>query len=82
MAAPDPLRALLERGEINERQYRGLLYLREHGEIHRREYVQVAGVSERTAAHDLAELVERSLLVPSGGRGRSAAYRLREHGPA
>ena len=81
-AAPDPFRALLERGEISERQYRGLLYLREHGEIRRRQYVQVAGVSERTAARDLADLVETSLLEPSGGRGRSTAYRLREHRPA
>lgn len=82
IAAPDPFRALLERGEINERQYRGLLYLREHGEIHRREYVQVAGVSERTAARDLADLVEMNLLEPSEARGRSTAYRLRENGPA
>ena len=59
---PDPFRALLERGEINERRYGGLLYVIEHGAIHRREYVQLAGVSERTAARDLADLVERNLL--------------------
>ncbi|MGH2616928.1 MAG: ATP-binding protein [Thermomicrobiales bacterium] len=75
--AADPFRALLERGEINERQYRGLLYLRERGSIQRREYVQLAGVSERTAARDLAELVERTLLELGGGRGRSTAYHLR-----
>lgn len=39
-----------------------------------------AGVSERTAARDLAELAERNLLELSGGRGRSTAYRLREIG--
>jgi ATP-dependent DNA helicase RecG len=80
--AADPFRALLERGEINERQHRGLLYLRERGVIQRREYVQLAGVSERTAARDLADLVARNLLEPSGGRGRSTAYRLREDGGA
>ncbi len=79
---PDPFRALLERGEINERQYRGLLYVREHGAIRRREYVQLAGVSERTAARDLTDLVERNLLELSGGHGRSTAYRLGKTGGA
>jgi ATP-dependent DNA helicase RecG len=74
----DPFRALLERGEINERQHRALAYLRERGEIRRRDYVQLTGVSERTALRDLAELVEKGLVEPSGGRGRSAAYGLRE----
>jgi ATP-dependent DNA helicase RecG len=75
----NPFRALLERGEINERQYRGLRYLRERGAIRRREYVQLTGASERTAARDLTDLVERNLLELSGGRGRSTAYRLREN---
>ena len=38
---PDAFRALLERREINDRQYRGLLHAREHGTIARREYVAV-----------------------------------------
>jgi ATP-dependent DNA helicase RecG len=59
---PDPFLALLERGEINERQYKGLLYAREHETIARRSYVHVAGASERTAARDLAQLVEMGLL--------------------
>lgn len=78
----DPFQALLERGEINDRQYRGLLYVRERGAIQRREYAQLTGASERTAAWDLAALVERNLLEPSGARGRSMAYRLRENGGA
>jgi ATP-dependent DNA helicase RecG len=77
-AVPDPFRALLERGEVNERQYRGLQHVRDRGTIQRREYVRLAGVSERTAARDLAHLVERNLLKLSGGRGRSTAYRLPE----
>lgn len=73
----DPFQALLERGEINERQYRGLLYAGEHGAIARRAYVEVTGASERTAARDLADLVDKGVLEVAGGRGRSAAYRLR-----
>jgi ATP-dependent DNA helicase RecG len=72
----------LENGEVNERQHRGLLYLRERGEILRREYVQLTGVSERTAARDLTDLLQKKLLEPSSGRGRSTAYRLRQGGGA
>jgi ATP-dependent DNA helicase RecG len=78
--ATDRFRALLERGEINERQHRALQHVRERGAIQRREYVQLTGVSERTALRDLTELVEKDLIEPSGGRGRGAAYRLREAG--
>ena len=49
---PDPLRAVLKRGEINERQYTGLLPAQEQGTIARREYVALTGVSERTAANE------------------------------
>jgi predicted HTH transcriptional regulator len=73
-------RALVERGEINERQHRALQHVRERGAIQRREYVQLTGASERTALRDLTELVQKGLIEPGGGRGRSAAYRLR--GPA
>jgi ATP-dependent DNA helicase RecG len=75
--ATDPFRTLRERGEISERQYHGLLHIREHGTIARREYVAVTGVSERTAANDLADLVRKGLLELTGGRGRRTAYQLR-----
>ena len=75
MPTPDPFRALLERGGITDRQYRGLLHAREHGTIARREYVAVTGASVRTAASDLADLVRKALLEPTGGRGWRTAYR-------
>ncbi|MBI2316829.1 MAG: hypothetical protein HYU75_07410 [Betaproteobacteria bacterium] len=56
--------------------------MRARSAIHRREYVQLVGVSERTAARDLADLVDRNLLELGGGHGRSIAYRLRETGGA
>ncbi len=77
---PDPFLALLERGEINERQYKGLLYVRERGAIQCREYVQLTGALERTALRDLSDLVEKNVIESSGGRGRSTAYQLREAG--
>jgi ATP-dependent DNA helicase RecG len=75
--ATNPFRPLLERGEINERQYRGLVLAQERGTVARREYVTLTSVSERTAASDLADLVRKGLLEPTGGGGRRAAYRLR-----
>ena len=68
----------MERGEISERQYRGLLHAQEHGVVARREYVQLTGVSERTALNDLSDLVRKGLLEPTGGRGWRAAYRVRK----
>jgi len=76
--AADPFQSLLERGEINERQYRGLLFVREHGIIARRAYVDLTGTSERTATRDLADLVEKNLLESAGGRGSQAAYSLKD----
>ena len=44
----------------------------------RREYVALTGVSERTAATDVANLVRKGLLEPTGGRGWRTAYRVRD----
>lgn len=60
---------------LNERQIEAVLYVGEHGRITNREYRQLFGVSNYTAAIDLKELVEKQLLVAEGmGRGRY--YRL------
>jgi ATP-dependent DNA helicase RecG len=77
----DPFLALLEQGEVNERQYRGLLYAREHGTIARRTYVELTDASERTAARDLTDLVRKGLLETAGGRGWRTSYGLRVEAP-
>ena len=74
----DRLQSLLDGGEINERQFRGLLYAQEHGTIARRDYVQLAGVSERTALNDLSDLVRKGLLEQTESRGWRTAYRVSE----
>lgn len=60
-------------GELDK----GLPYAQDHGTIARRESVAVTGVSERTAANDLADLVRKGLLEATGRRGWRTAYRLR-----
>ncbi|HEY3079614.1 MAG TPA: hypothetical protein VGM69_06875 [Chloroflexota bacterium] len=76
--APGQFRALLERGMISERQYRGLLHAQEHQTVARREYAALTGLSERTALNDLTDLVRKGLMAPTGGRGWRTAYRVRE----
>lgn len=77
----DPFRDLLEQGEINDRQYRGLLHAQSNGPIARREYAALTGISGRTALNDLTALVRRGLLEPTEGRGWRAAYRVRDETP-
>lgn len=58
---------------LNERQIEAVLYVGEHGRITRREYAELLGVSSRTAARDLSNLVERGILTLRGA-GRGAHY--------
>ena len=48
-------------------------WIAEHGSISRREYEDAAGVSRRTAARDLKELVQRGVLR-SVGAGKTCRY--------
>ncbi len=58
---------------LNERQVEAVLYVGEHGRISRGEYAELLGVSSRTAARDLSDLVERGILMLRGA-GRGAHY--------
>ncbi|MBI3941545.1 MAG: winged helix-turn-helix transcriptional regulator [Chloroflexi bacterium] len=56
---------------LNDRQVEALNTLQQQGRITNREYQDMFAVSERTALYDLAELVEKGLILPvSSGRGR------------
>lgn len=59
--------------ELNDRQVKAVLYVGEHGRISRGEYAKLQGVSSRTAARDLSDLVERGILTLRGA-GRGAYY--------
>jgi len=60
---------------LNERQVEAVLYVGEHGRISRGEYAELLGVSSRTAARDLSDLVKRGILAFRGA-GRGAYYML------
>lgn len=63
---------------LNERQIQAVLYVKERGSITNKEYQQLTGVSKRTASSELSELVDKDILIKTGGqRGRGTAYRAR-----
>lgn len=56
---------------LNDRQVDAVLYVGKHGSIANREYRNLFGISNYTAATDLKGLIEKRLLVAEGmGRGR------------
>jgi DNA-binding NtrC family response regulator/HAMP domain-containing protein len=60
--------------DFSDRQRRILDWIREKGALTSREYCERAGVSQRTALRDLAELVRTGLLIRTGSR-KAATYR-------
>ncbi|MCD6461921.1 MAG: transcriptional regulator, partial [Thermoplasmata archaeon] len=63
----------LKKMGLNERQIKGVLYVKERGEITNREYRTMFDVTDRTALSDLEGLCERKILTRMGS-GRSTKY--------
>lgn len=61
---------------LNERQVKAILYTKENRKITNSEYQELNDCSRNTASNDLAELVEKELLKPSGQKGAGAFYTL------
>lgn len=72
-----------ETKDLNDRQKKALRILLESypsdldGGLTNKKYVKLTGVSPETAKRDLKALVEKNILVPSEGAGRSTSYRLK-----
>jgi len=60
--------AYLKELGLNERQIKAVLYVKDNGKITNSEYQEINDCSRNTASSDLAILVERELLTPSGKR--------------
>lgn len=70
---------IIEEMRLNQRQRRGLVYLKENRQITNAEYQRVTGCSPRTATRDLTILVEKSVVAPRG-KGRGVVYQFfRKH---
>ena len=71
---------------INERQGKVIRKMLEawpdgfEGGITNKKYVSMTKTSSETAKRDLRDLVEKQVLIPNEGRGRSVSYRLKPRG--
>jgi ATP-dependent DNA helicase RecG len=61
---------------LNERQIKAVLYLKEKGKINNSNYQNLNNVSRETATRDLKELIDKQLMKPSGQKGAGAFYTL------
>jgi ATP-dependent DNA helicase RecG len=62
--------------DLNERQIKAVMHIKEKGKITNKEYREMTGLSDEGARIDVNELVEKGLLL-SKGRGRGAYYVLK-----
>jgi ATP-dependent DNA helicase RecG len=62
--------------ELNERQIKAVLYVKEKGKITNKEYMEIAGISKATATRDLRELVEKKVFKQYGTKGQGISCQL------
>ncbi|HHT61068.1 MAG: putative DNA binding domain-containing protein [Paludibacteraceae bacterium] len=62
---------------LNNRQVKAVLYAKEKGKITNSEYQKINDCSRNTASNDLAELVVKEILKPSGQKGAGAFYTIK-----
>ncbi|MBW6517328.1 MAG: helix-turn-helix domain-containing protein [ANME-2 cluster archaeon] len=64
---------------LNERQIKAVMYVKEKGQITNKEYQEICNTSNRTASRDLVNLVSAGLLEQIGITGKGTVYILRRH---
>jgi ATP-dependent DNA helicase RecG len=62
--------------DLNERQVKSVLYVKEKGKITNSDYQTLNDVSRETATRDLKELIDKQLIKASGQKGAGAFYTL------
>jgi len=68
----------LENLNLNERQIKAVLYVKEKGKISNKEYQILNKCSRNTATNDLSELLENEILISSGKKGAGSFYELKK----
>ena len=68
----------LQNLQLNERQIKAVLYMKEHGNITNAKYQALVGVSKATATRDLQDLEARAIIKNIGTKGVSSKYELRQ----
>lgn len=69
---PDYLRKL----NINDRQIKALLHIKEHGDINNSSYQQINNIGKTIATDELRDLINKNLIQQSGTKGRGSKYEL------
>jgi len=64
------LRAL----DLNDRQVKAVLYIKEHGKINNTKYQELNNVSKPTATRELKYLLDKKIVLNTGTRGSSSEY--------
>ena len=72
----------LRRLNLNERQIKAVMYVKEKGKITNKEYQDVCNTSKRTSSRDLLDLVSTGLFEQIGTKGMGTAYVLKGHNGA
>lgn len=61
---------------LNERQMKGISFVKVHGRITNREYRELINATIRTASRDLEDIVGKGVLKKFGDTGRNTFYSL------
>lgn len=64
----------LRKMELNERQIKAVMYVKNEGKITNKEYQEINNTTRKTASRDLAELVSKNILKQMGERGKGIFY--------
>ncbi|MBC8484866.1 MAG: putative DNA binding domain-containing protein [Bacteroidetes bacterium] len=67
----------LKKLELNERQIKAVMYVKENGKITNNQYQKIFSVSKATATRNLTTLVNKGLLVQYGETGKGTFYKLK-----
>lgn len=59
---------------LNDRQLKAVLYVKENRKITNKEYQKLFSVSLETATRDLTDLANKKILISSGSKGAGSFY--------
>lgn len=66
----------LRKKDLNERQVKAVLYVKENGSITNAQYQKLFNVARNTASDDLKKLTQAGIFKSSGAKGAGAFYSL------
>jgi len=62
---------------LSSRHIKAVMFVKKKGKITNKDYQKLNDCSRNTASNDLADLVQRTIFIPSDVKGAGAFYRLK-----